>query len=56
MTSRTPDELTLLGARRERSLHWLRASYALDGYPTLPAEAETPETLAAEPPERVGRR
>jgi hypothetical protein len=37
-------------ARRERAHRWLRAGHSLRGYPTLPIERETPETLAAAPP------
>lgn len=45
----TPDELA--AARRERAKRWASAP-TMHGYPALSDEDETPETLAAEPPER----
>jgi hypothetical protein len=51
MTTDKPDPL-LDSARRERTRRWLNTD--LHGYPTLSAEEETEETLAAEPkPEQL---
>jgi hypothetical protein len=40
---------SLWAARRERARRWLQAGQDLRGYPALPAEEETEETLAATP-------
>jgi hypothetical protein len=56
LPQRSPQELALIAVRKERALRWQAAGYSLNGYPTLPAEVETPATLAAEPPEQSGRR
>jgi hypothetical protein len=53
---RCPKELALIAARNERALRWIAAGLSLHGYPTLPPEAETPTTLAAQPPDSTGRR
>lgn len=54
--TRTPDELALIAARKERAQRWTRAGTSLNGYPTLTLEAETPATLAAVPPDQAGKR
>jgi hypothetical protein len=56
LPTRTPDELALLAAHRERALRWLQAGYELHSEPALAPEAETPATLAAEPRERTGKK
>jgi hypothetical protein len=45
----TDQDPLLWSARRERARRWVGTD--LRGYPTLSAEEETEETLAAEPPE-----
>jgi len=50
----TPDELW--AARKARARRWLQAGADLRGYPTLAAEEETEETLAAEPPARAEKK
>jgi hypothetical protein len=54
--TRSPGELALLAARRERALRWVQAGYELHDYPALTPEAETPEMSAAEPPEKHERK
>jgi hypothetical protein len=56
LPQRSPQELALIAARKQRALRWQTAGYSLNGYPTLLPEAETPTTLAAQPPEQSGRR
>jgi hypothetical protein len=47
----------LWAARRERARRWIAGgNHNLHGYPALPAEEETEETLATEPPERGGEK
>jgi hypothetical protein len=45
----TIENVDLWAARRERARRWLAAGQDLRGYPTLPAEDETEEILAAAP-------
>jgi len=45
----TDDEIW--AARRERARRWARSGGDIRGYPALSAEAETEESLHAEPPE-----
>ena len=49
MTSDSQPDPLLWSARKERARRWLHTD--LRGYPTLSAEEETEETLAAEPKE-----
>jgi hypothetical protein len=52
MTTDPQHDLQLWAARYERALRWLHTD--LKGYPTVTAEEETEETLAAEPkPEQI---
>ena len=46
MTTEPQHDPELWAARRERALRWLHTD--LKGYPTLSAEEETEETLAAD--------
>lgn len=48
----TPEELA--SARRERARRWFGTD--LKGKPAVPSEAETAETLAAEPPEKAEKK
>lgn len=50
----TPEEIT--AARRERARRWVASGHDLKGYPALPAELETEETLAASPPKQVEKK
>jgi hypothetical protein len=44
-------EEEIWAARKERASRWAKAGGELRGYPALAAEAETAESLHAEPPE-----
>jgi hypothetical protein len=50
----SPTNEQLQSARRERARRW--AGTDLRGYPAVPPEEETPETLAAAPVERAERK
>jgi hypothetical protein len=52
----TPSDDSLWAARRERARRWLQAGQDLRGYPTLSAEQETEETLAAAPAEKAEKK
>jgi hypothetical protein len=55
MTNDPHHDPELWAKRRERALRWLHTD--LKGYPTVSAEEETEETLAAEPkPEQIKKR
>lgn len=54
MTEHTPEQEALWAARKERARRW--AGTELKGYPALDVEAETEETLKAEPPEQEKKR
>jgi hypothetical protein len=50
----TPEELA--AARLARARRWLQAGTGLHGYPAVPPEQETAETLAAAPPEKAEKK
>ncbi len=50
------DNESLRAARHERARRWAQVGSSLHGYPALPDEEETEETLAAAPPKQAEKK